>query len=420
VKKKYRALTALFRAVTFNHIFGQKLLIGIRPSITQDSYIAKRNRGSFPKTLTNADFANHFSGKDTFYFFGTPRISDDYTLVMIDIDVMKAMGQGTTEGAWAFAKHLQTIWPNLYCEPSTNGKGVHGYLFMRKFQVGGEAVNESLDRLAAYLEHQAEKTHADIEMVEVKGYCPIISYNRVGDIISMKSGTFAKYPRKATIQDLQNTTVLGWQELRTVKYEVPQKKKLKCKTGSAHKELAQEYIDQLPKLRKFWASFAPPITADGGRRHVTYEDGAVFLCLTKFLTDNPFKDNRLSVRTLLAYWQGLYDAGHTDRSPNHHIIKAIRDHLSSRGLIDWKDHRYQPPSGEGAKDGLCCRWCLTEDFVDIVDTFLLNGERENVDSHYKGTGEYLIPQMKLLREEKRAAYYSWAEDQIDELFGQAA
>jgi hypothetical protein len=164
--KKYRALTALLRDVTFTHVFGQKLLMGIRPSITQEQFIAKRNQGGFPKTLNNADFANHFAGTETFYFFGTPRIRDKFTLAMIDIDVMKSKEKGSTEGAWAYAKHLQTMWPNLYCEPSTNGKGVHCYLLIKKRQVGGEAANESLDRLAEYLDYQA--IGFDIEMVEVK------------------------------------------------------------------------------------------------------------------------------------------------------------------------------------------------------------------------------------------------------------
>ena len=145
-----------------------------------------------------------------------------------------------------------------------------------------------------------------------------------------------------------------------------------------------------------------------------------FLCLTKFLTENPFKDNRLSVRTLLAFWQQLHDDGHTDRSPNHHIIKAIRDHLSSRGLIDWKDNQYQPPSKDDAKDGVCCRWCLTGDFIDVVDAYLLSGERENVDNHYNGTGRYLVPVMRMIREEKKTLYYSWAEEQIEHFYSQAA
>ena len=43
-----------------------------------------------------------------------------------------------------------------------------------------------------------------------------------------------------------------------------------------------------------------------------------------------------------------------------------------------------------------------------------------MDNQYRGTGEYLIPQMKMLREGKAAAYYSWAEDRIDEFFARAA
>ena len=53
--------------------------MGIRPSITQEKYIAKRNYGGFAHTMNNTDFADHFAGTETFYFFGTGRIKDVYT-----------------------------------------------------------------------------------------------------------------------------------------------------------------------------------------------------------------------------------------------------------------------------------------------------------------------------------------------------
>src|SRR5437868_3396365 len=110
---------------------------------------------------------------------------------MIDIDVLKSQQKGTPEGARKFAEHLKKIWPDLYFEPSTNGKGIHCYFTLWKWQVGADCVNKALKRLEKWLRAEARKTNADIELVEVKGTCPVIEYED-RKVKAIKYGTFAK------------------------------------------------------------------------------------------------------------------------------------------------------------------------------------------------------------------------------------
>lgn len=410
-----RTLTALLRAITFLHVFGERLPIGIRPSCNKVEFQHRYNAGRFTRHLKNEDFSEHFLGQRTLYFFGTPRISDEYTLVMIDIDVLKALGLGSTAGAISFAEHLKSIWPNLYYERSTNGKGIHAYILVRKCQVGAEAVNESLDRLAAFLRHQADITNADIELVEVKGYCPIIKYDYKGNIVNVTYGTFAKYPRHASLQQLQNTTVIDWQDLRREQYSVPDKP-ARLNTGSGCKSMPKDYTEQLPDLINHFSKLTAGhklVASDG--RQVTNEDGGIVLLIAKYLSEHPNKEHRHSLRYCMLLWRWLHDEGACTRCPNHKIFAAVRNHLSSRGLINWIDNRYQPSSKPEAKDGVCCRWALMESFLSLLEQ-----GGDNVDNQTRGNGKYLFPELRMLREQANNDWQTWAEDQIEELFRIAA
>src|SRR5271157_2478072 len=98
--------------------------------------------------LTNEKLSRHLSGEDTFYFAGNSWGSE--TLVMIDIDCHN--GIGTLQGALAYAQFLKdTFFPNLYFEPSTNGKGAHGYFVIQKEKVKPEVVSDLLGQLQGFL-----------------------------------------------------------------------------------------------------------------------------------------------------------------------------------------------------------------------------------------------------------------------------
>lgn len=419
----HRTLTGLLRSTTFSHVYGEKLPIGIFPSLKKKQFIARYNAGWFD-SLSNEDFGQHFQGEQTFYFFGTPRIKDEYTLVMGDIDVLKAKGLGTPEGALAFVQYLKaTFWPDLYYERSTNGKGIHFYLLMKKSEVGAERVNQAIGQLERFLCHQADLVGADIELVEVKGKCPEIAYDDYGNITDIKYGTFAKYPRHATLHDLQNTTVIDCMELHRIngKYAVPDTvKKPALHEGSCSVSIPDEFVAQhLESCRKTWLNLTGGQVIRGDRYLVHPDDAAIVLLIALWLQEHGTKDHRHSVRTTIAFWDDLQSRGHTVRSPNHHRIKTIRDYLSSRGCVDWLDHGYQPPSGKGAKDGICCKWRLDEVFAIL----LLTGG-DNVGSEFRGEGEDLRPQMRFLREEaewsKERHFWQAADKEIEALFQKAA
>jgi hypothetical protein len=363
-------------------------------------------------------------GDATFYFFGTPRTKDQYTLVMGDIDVLKAKGLGTPEGALNFVQYLKTtFWPDLYYERSTNGKGIHFYLLMKKAEVGAERVNQAIDQLERFLRYQAHLVGADIELVEVKGKCPEIAYDDHGNITDIKYGTFAKYPRQATLHDLQNTTVIDCMELHRIngKYAVPEAaKKPSLHVGSGSTSIPDEFIaEHLSSCRKGWLNLTGGEVIRGDRYLVHPDDAAIILLIALWLQQHGTKDHRHSVRTTVAFWEDLQLRGLTDRSPNHHRVKSVRDYLSSRGCVDWLDNRYQPPSGKGTKDGICCKWRLDEVFA-----ILLLAGGDNVGTDFRGEGENLVPQMRLLREEadlsRERLFWRAADKEIEAIFQKAA
>ena len=105
--------------------------------------------------LRNADMADHFAGRKTFYFTADGRSGVPEVLINIDID---CHGSGSLAGAIAFAEHLKaTRFPNLYYEVSTNGNGVHGYIVVSKGDLGDEGFNAALSSLDRWLKAELSR-----------------------------------------------------------------------------------------------------------------------------------------------------------------------------------------------------------------------------------------------------------------------
>src|SRR5262249_52789977 len=128
-------------------------------------------QGRYLSRLTNADMADHFAGRQTFYFTADGRCRGaTEVLVNIDIDCHKS---GTLAGAIAFAEHLRaTHSPGLYFETSTNGNGVHCYLIVVKGDLGDQFLNATLGQLDRWLKAELVRDDWDVEAVEVKGHAP--------------------------------------------------------------------------------------------------------------------------------------------------------------------------------------------------------------------------------------------------------
>jgi len=196
-------------------VYGERTPDGIYPSVNKQTFSGRWNLGYGLPSLPNYKLLDHFQGGQTLYFFGDGREKCKRTLVMIDIDVLKFNKLGSPEGAKQFAEHLKTIWPDLYFETSTNGKGIHGYIILLKSKIGAERTNAALKRLEKWLRSEAKRINADIEQVEIKGTC--LDLTLQGRIVeTVKYGSFAKLPRDISrFDEWQNTSVLRVRDLET-------------------------------------------------------------------------------------------------------------------------------------------------------------------------------------------------------------
>ena len=144
---------------------------------------------------------------------------------MIDIDVQKSKNLGSPEGAKRFAEYLDDkpeLKDHVSWEPSTHGIGMHGFFVLRCAGVERPVVNAQLKEFEAWLRAEAEKVGADIELVEVKGTCPIIkvTMGQVRDRYEVfKFGQWAKIPRN--VQGLMNARPIAFDDLPT-KIDLPE------------------------------------------------------------------------------------------------------------------------------------------------------------------------------------------------------
>src|SRR5262249_23097435 len=141
------------------------------------------NQERYGASLRNDQFLDHFAGLKTYYFWADHRVDTPEILVNIDFDACGQHGGGSTGGCWRFAETVrERLFPGLYLEPSTNGKGVHGYIVLCKAGISTRLVRQVLKNLDAYLKKLAASVGADIACVEVKGLPPSVRYDDHGNI----------------------------------------------------------------------------------------------------------------------------------------------------------------------------------------------------------------------------------------------
>ena len=446
-------------------VYGDKTPDGVRPSVTKQTFVGRWNMGMGLPSLPNYKLLDHFQGKETLYFVANGWDQCNRTLGNIDIDVLKSKGLGSPEGAKRFAEHLKQIWPDLYFEVSTNGKGLHGYFILWKSQIGAERTNAALKRFEKWLRAEAKRTNADIEQVEIKGTCLDITLE--GRLVqSVHYGSFAKLPRDVSrFDEWQHTTVLRVQDLETslfdedvvpevypdVKASVPvvklpvtvvalplPKLVVSAKINAAgsvsgsvsgsvtNKVINEEELAGIPVFESLYREWVGPNDLMAGKFRVTAHDFAVAMVILRHFKSDPNNDGSLPTRRVGEMWTGLFNAGDVTRGWNHHRWKVIRDFLSARGHIDWKEHRYEYGTvvldENGVKDvkqsqrGIACKWAIAEEFNDHL-TFIIackTGEASFVDTRKRnlipsqGKGENLKPEPFLLRVEMEQQFWSRA------------
>lgn len=338
---------------------------------------------SFMKRLSNMNFVDHTTNVATFYFSGASEPKKPETLVLIDIDCKKT---GTLEGAMAFAEHLRKYhFLNLYIEVSTHGNGAHGYFVLDKLGTGTTFVNNLLlRRLQPWLRQILKEHDFDVENVEIKGTLPDLVWGQAKlEVTNYKSGTLAKLPRLGSVdkeEALRNTTRLTVDDLARLPV-VEEIKKVSTKGQTASREVVGSILgkvitrEELDGVSGLYGEVAAALLRTheirtAGRTVVTNEDVAIFLMLLKFFSQNMNSDGSLPVERWKKMWNSLFEGGDIDRAFCPQRFKAIRDFLSSLGLLDWKDRSYclgwYDQEGEYHK-GKACKWQASGKLMEMLE-----------------------------------------------------
>ncbi len=354
--------------------------------------------------LSNRMLDDHWNDRETYYFVADGSTKTRFILVNIDID---CHAQGTQRGAAEAAEYLKAnFFPDLYHEPSTNGRGRHGYFILDKWELGAEYVKTILKHLERHLNNHLLAQGFDIELCEIKGLPPVVSWGDDDTISNYRAGILAKIPRQVErFEEWKRTTTLTHWDVQKLVSKIRAMNPVEVSTtpkptmangivetpagvsraGKAiakarvtgsmpgkvigEGELAQ--LDEGGHYRKVASTLLGTHTLRStGRTVVTAEDVAVFLLCLKFFTGRMNADGTLPVKRFKGLWSALYEGGDVGRAFDCHRFKAIRDYLSGLGLLDWEDNTFVAPRearNGGSLKGRACKWKAGEVLMDMLD-----------------------------------------------------
>jgi hypothetical protein len=305
---------------------------------------------------------------------------------MIDIDCHR---RGNRQSATAFADWLKdNYFPSLYHEPSTHGKGRHGYfvLFKNGFKdVGVSNILKQLDKTLKKLLELFLATHPqyEIENVEIKGTPHIITWKKGArrQIEAMKSGCLAKLPRDIgdRLEEFKNTTVMSFDDIDELEKNVdqiviPAPKTLsiiKIKGSTSAHPITEDEIEAIngPYLA-FARSWVPASVGTSSRAKVDAKDLAIALSILKFCSQHMNSDGTMPTKRIKTIWDRLLETGEIQRGFDYHRWKVIRDLIESQGGLEMDDRLYYTgfvnDQGHVIK-GRAAQWKMAEWLVEKLD-----------------------------------------------------
>ena len=106
--------------------------------------------------------------------------------------------------------------------------------------------------------------------------------------------------------------------------------------------------------------------ACSGRQQVTAQDVAIFLMIGRFFSVNMNSDGSMPYKRWKEMWTSLYQAGDIQRAFDSKRFSAIRNFISSLGLIEWNNNIYR--IGTLENKGEACKWQFSAVLMDILST----------------------------------------------------
>ncbi|MDB5350126.1 MAG: hypothetical protein JWN86_1373 [Planctomycetota bacterium] len=360
-------------------------------------------RWRYVDRLNNEMLDAHWDGDETFYLTGAGSSKCALALFNFDID---CHASGSPEGASEAAEYLKAnFFLDLYHEPSTNGRGRHGYFILDKFGLNAEGVKELLKGLERRLNEHLLSKGFDIELFEIKGLPPVLTWGDDGEVTNYTAGTLAKIPREVhRFEEWKRTTVVTDRDVRRLmsrlRTTAPAEVSITPKPGTARtvaeiavrgsmtsevsakprasgsmtgKVIGEGELAQLAEGGHYWnvaASLMAHHTLRTTRRTIVRtEDVAIFLACLKFFTGRMNADGTLPVERFEGLWSAMYESGDVGRAFDCHRFKAIRDYLSGLGLLDWQDRTFVAPRLDRfgtRKKGRACKWRAGEALMEML------------------------------------------------------
>jgi hypothetical protein len=319
---------------------------------------------------------------------------------MIDIDCHRS---GNPESAKAFADWLSdNYFPGLYHEPSTNGRGRHGYFVLHKFQCNDVAVSNRLKQLEKSLKKLLQVflgsyPHHQVEGVEIKGTPHNLTWagGEQRKIETMKSGFLAKVPRDIVdrFDEFKNTTVVSFDDIDDLEREadklvIPEPPKLstvKTRGSTSAHPITKDEIEAItgPYL-EFAKTWIPDPVGTSSRAMVEAADLAIALPIVKYCSLKRNADGTMPTKRIKIIWDRLFAEGEIDRAFDYHRWRVIRDLIESRGGLEMEDRRYYTgfvnDQGEVIK-GRAAKWNMSDWLIEKLDEVVeLGYEQEDQET----------------------------------------
>lgn len=353
-----------------------------------------RQDWKYIQKLNNQDFYDFFNHKTTLFFDGAAYSKQKRSLFVLDIDCHR---WGDIVGALAYAEYLkQTYFPNMYYEVSTGGNGVHCYLILEKQSYHPVFLNKQLKQLNHFLREDLEVSGYGLRVqdIEVKGTFPDVVYDNNGKVKEYINGQQVKFPRNVEkFEEWQNTTVLtGMQLIEFVKNhqveveeDEPEEENLvlvKNRTmPKQHGSLGFNLFSEDDLNNEHVLRTATTLLE--GHKLETSSNHIVepihlhdWLVVQKFCFNNPNDDGGNPTKRHKKLHDLLYGYGKVETAWNPNRFTAIRNYLSSLGLIVWINENYEigfkNDKGEYIK-GKAAKWSISQELMARLAT---NKERD--------------------------------------------
>jgi len=122
---------------------------------------------------------------------------------------------------------------------------------------------------------------------------------------------------------------------------------------------------------------------------VTAEDLGVFLMELEFISLNMILDGSLPTARFKSLWEAMLEKGDIVRGWDYKRFAAMRNYLSSLGLLEWEDERYSP--GAGGQKGQAAKWRASEKLLKMLKEL---EKEEEIDTSLTGTTLIYLSELK--------------------------